>query len=141
MRIYDESDLTDLQTICAGGVYLGYIADVDPYSFIGDSDQAELFIGALEDLEFNVRFLGDALGTPYLFWLLSYPVYLVIFLPSIICRKNLDKRSYLYRASNWLRKQYIWDFGLRFLVIHECLVKLLEGELHKQIVCKLLTIV
>ena len=51
-----------------------------------DDSVETVFVQGLEDLEFNVRFMGDALGTPYMLWLLSYPVYLVILIPSIICK-------------------------------------------------------
>ena len=52
-----------------------------------DDDSVETaFAEGLSDLGFNVRFMGDCLGSPYLFWLLSYPVYLVIFLPPICCK-------------------------------------------------------
>ena len=59
------------------------------YTSRGINESVEdTFTQGLEDLEFNVRFMGDALGTPYMFWLLSYPVYLLILIPSICCKNR-----------------------------------------------------
>ena len=65
-------------------------------------------------LGFGQRFLGMALGTPYLLWILSYMVYIVIISLTILNKNGLIKK--LQGLNSWLSKHFIWDFSIRFML-------------------------
>jgi hypothetical protein len=83
-----------------------------------DEEEAsdERWVEAITDFEFETRFCGNALGSPYLIFLVTDCVYVLIFF-LYCCQNRCTHDSAYAKLRTWLyNSSFMWNYLLRFFI-------------------------